>query len=352
MKFEQFWDALEAIQGHIRAFDTKAQIAIGLNAAVIGLVIAELTKVADSYAIGFGWRLGFTLVLAFLSLAFSLTAVVLGVRVVHPQLKLNQPYSRFFFCHLADRYGRDFVGASQELLATTEVESMNEVTSQIAVNSFVCNVKAKRCKPVLLFTALAFGLYAVSIVPFVSLNLTLARLTAHQPNLTTASVGVAAPQLLHLTEVAQPHSLSAPVATIGGALLTLVGALIGIAVTRFNAKEQNGLASRMKLADFREAWIHRFRKAAAELMGLLEKAQSASSTPRALELAAKVRLMMNRKDKRYPRLVGILESLKKPGQASLEIHTEELGECIQDILKDEWTVLKDDLKYAPPSVKQ
>ena len=99
-------------------------------------------------------------------------------------------------------------------------------------------------------------------------------------------------------------------ATIGGALLTLVGALIGIAVTRFNAKEQNGLASRMKLADFREAWIHRFRKAAAELMGLLEKAQSASSTPRALELAAKVRLMMNRKDKRYPRLVGILESLK------------------------------------------
>jgi len=81
---------------------------------------------------------------------------------------------------------------------------------------------------------------------------------------------------------------------VGGTLLTLVGALIGIAVTRLNAKEQNRLASRMKLADFREAWIHRFREAGAELMGLLENAQSASRTPRALELAAKIRLMMNR----------------------------------------------------------
>jgi hypothetical protein len=47
-----------------------------------------------------------------------------------------------------------------------------------------------------------------------------------------------------------------------------------------------------------------------------------------------------------------LETLKNARQASTEIHTEELGECIQDLLKEEWTVLKDDLKYAPPSVKQ
>jgi hypothetical protein len=225
------------------------------------------------------------------------------------------------------------------------------VASQIAVNSFVCNVKAKRCRPVLLITTLAFGFYAVSIVPFVSLTFSLSRLSAHPPNPAMPSVGLVASQVLHVTDVAQPHSLSAPVATIGGALLTLVGALIGIAVARLGAKEQNGLASRMKLADFREAWIQRFREAGAELMGSLESAESAVPTPRARELAAKIRLMMNRKDKRYSRLVQVLETLKKPGQTNLEIHTEELGECIQDILKAEWGVLKNDLKYAPPSVK-
>ena len=306
MRFEQFWDALEAVQGHIRAFDTKAQIAIGLNAAIIGLLIAELSKASDSYVTGFGWRLGFTLALAFLSLCFSLVAIILGVRVVHPQLNLNQPYSRFFFCHLADRHRRDFAGATQELLATTEDESMDEVASQIAVNSFVCNVKAKRCKPVLLFTTMAFGLYAASIIPFVSLNLSLARLTLHLSN-PVGSVGVVIPPVSHGIEIAQSPSLSAPVAVT--AFCSLLGALIGSAVTRLNAKEQNALASRMKLADFREAWIQRFREAGAELIGLLESVQSATPTPKAFELAAKIRLMMNRKDKRYPRLIEILEAL-------------------------------------------
>jgi hypothetical protein len=350
MRFEQFWDALEVVQGHIRAFDTKAQIAIGLNAAVIGLLIAELSKASDSYATGFGWRLGFTLALAFLSLCFSLVAIILGVRVVHPQLNLNQPYSRFFFCHLADRHRRDFAGAAEELLATTEGESMEELASQIAVNSFVCNVKAKRCKPVLLLTKLAFGLYAASIIPFVSLNLSLARLAPHLSNPVT-SVGVVIPPVSHGIEIAQSSSLSAPVAAIGGALLALLGALIGSAVTRLNAKEQNALSSRMKLADFREAWIQRFREAGTELIGLLESVQAATPTPRAFELAAKIRLMMNRKDKRYPRLIQICEALKQPGQTNLDVHAEQLGECIQDILKDEWGVLKNDLKYAPPAVK-
>jgi hypothetical protein len=347
---DSIWDALEAIQSHIRAFDTKAQIAIGLNAAVISLLIAELSKASESYATGFGWRLGFTLALAFLSLGFSIVAIILGVRVVHPQLNLNQPYSRFFFCHLADRYRRDFAGAAQELLATTEGESIEEVASQIAVNSFVCNVKAKRCKPVLLFTTLAFGLYAASIIPLVSLNLSMGRLNPHLSN-PIAAVGVLIPPVSHGIEIARSPSLSAPVAAIGGALLALLGALIGSVVTRLNAKEQNALASRMKLADFREAWIQRFREAGAELIGLLEDVQSPTPTPRAFELAAKIRLMMNRKDKRYPRLIEILAAIKRPGQTNPDVHAEQLEECIQAILKDEWGVLKNDLKYAPPAVK-
>lgn len=348
MRFAEFWDALEGVQSHIRAFDTKAQIAIGLNAGLIGLLIAELTKVADDYPLGFAWRFGAILLLAFLSLGLALIAVVLGVRVVHPQLKLNQPYSRFFFCHLAERHGRDFAAAASELRSTSDDESEAELTSQIAVNSYVCNVKAKRFRPVLGLTALAFGLYAISIVPFVSLNLAAAKLGPHQAA-TTPSLSNGA--IANVVASALPHSLSTPVAMIIGALLALAGAVIGVVVTRVNAKEQNGLAARMKLADFREAWIHRFREAAAELFGQLNTPQSKESAARVKELAAKVRLMMNRKDGRYSRLVQLLEAVQDSAGTDAKMVAGDLETCIQDILKEEWGVLKRDLKYAPPDIK-
>lgn len=357
MDFDRSWNLLESIQGHIRAFDTKAQLAIGINGVLIGFLISEFAKTAEFAALGFQWRLAGVFVATGLSVLCSLAAIVLGVRVVHPQLKLDQPPSRLFFCHIAEDFGKDFVRAGASLASLSDEASLKDVANQIAVNAYVCNTKAKRCRPTLMATALAFCLYAISIFPFASMALSASRIPNQSPAL---KLGNRSLQLSADTPLIAPAvlagSYAVPVGTVIGALIALGGVGVTLWGSRRNAKEQNGLASRMKLADFRERWINNLRDATSELVSVLLSIQNISqpaTMQRAFELAAKTKLLMNKTDVHYLELISLLKAIINNDNAASRFKlAADLGNVVQDILKAEWGVLKRDLEYQPPKVRQ
>ena len=44
MNIDQLWKLLDSVQAQIRTFDTKAQIALGIDSLLAGLLGAELAK--------------------------------------------------------------------------------------------------------------------------------------------------------------------------------------------------------------------------------------------------------------------------------------------------------------------
>src|SRR5438309_5838310 len=44
MEKEELWKLLDSLQGHIRAFDTKAQVALALDSLLAGLIGTEVAK--------------------------------------------------------------------------------------------------------------------------------------------------------------------------------------------------------------------------------------------------------------------------------------------------------------------
>jgi hypothetical protein len=89
-----------------------------------------------------------------------------ALRVVVPQLKLNQPKSHFFFLHLVQMYGRDYERAARELTCLSGDKATLELGTQVSVNSVICEIKASRCKKALNFTAIALAFYLLSLFPF------------------------------------------------------------------------------------------------------------------------------------------------------------------------------------------
>lgn len=357
MNFERLWSLLEAIQTQIRAFDAKAQVAIGVNGVLVGFATAEIVKAAEYGASGMLYRLLFTYIFAGASLCASLIAIGFGIFVVHPQIELKQPRSHFFYCHLVQGYGRDFDKAVQALKCLSAEDELDEVASQVAVNSVVCDVKGRRCKPALFLTGFALALYAFSVVPYSSMALVHSFASVTGP--LSTSVTTHPPTVSDVppvpTSPAPAWPYAVPVATLCGAIAALAGALITSSVTRRNAKEENALASRSKLADFREAWLNRLRDALAELGS---EAQSSThpvtpNTRRVYELAIKLRLLMNRNDTHYGALDGLLLAVTE-AKAGTDVGPliARLTEVGQDILKTEWETLKYDLEYEPPKVKK
>jgi hypothetical protein len=111
------------------------------------------------------------------------------------------------------------------------------------------------------------------------------------------------------------------------------------------AQRQDHLASQLKLAEFRQAWINELRECFSELQALaLTTDYSTQSMKEAYRLAIKVRLLMNASDARYNELSGLLEAVvgnaDPLGKGKL-VRT--LIPLCQTILKTEWEVLKKDL---------
>jgi hypothetical protein len=115
-----------------------------------------------------------------------------------------------------------------------------------------------------------------------------------------------------------------------------------------NARRQNELAARLKLADFRQAWINELRNCFSDFQsrGTIREPTEVREMQR---IAFKIRLLMNRNDANYARLNSLIRGLPDNAdqQAANEIVEEMIPLC-QDILKEEWEVLKRDLSYDGP----
>jgi hypothetical protein len=166
MTTEQLSKLLDSIQGHIRAFDTKAQIALGLDGLLAGLVGTELTKGLELAHWHFDWALIALLVISTLSLGAVAMSVFYSILTVIPRLHLKQPRSHFFFCHLAEMYGINYHSAAKSLLAINEEQIRHELATQIQTNAVIGNVKAARSNRALQLMTAALMFYIVTIAPF------------------------------------------------------------------------------------------------------------------------------------------------------------------------------------------
>ena len=168
MTFDQIKSLLESIQTQIRALDAKAQVLLGVNGVLAGFVTGELAKVAD-YGMGMPKRIVLLAILLSVASFAALVSFSLSLWVLTPRLHLHQPQSKFYFCHIAHRYGRDYKQAAQDYLAFGESEAAEDLAQQVLVNSIICDAKARRCSRATWTPGAALFAFTLSIPIFVSL---------------------------------------------------------------------------------------------------------------------------------------------------------------------------------------
>lgn len=107
------------------------------------------------------------------------------------------------------------------------------------------------------------------------------------------------------------------------------------------------LNSTAKLAEFRQRWINDLRDAMAKFTALAI-ANDASNFQETVEIGAKIALLMNRRDKRFPDLVRGMTAFRERAQSrESTFDLSAFRRLCQDILKDEWEVLKKELSSVP-----
>jgi hypothetical protein len=165
MERDAIWRLLDDVQGQIRLFDTKAQVALGIDGILAGFLGTQLLKVAGDWASEPLTPLVVALVLLTLCFGCLIVSFMYALRTINPQLELDQPRSHFFFGHIAERHGRDFDSAARDLRFATEEKIVHDLATQVSVNSFICDTKARRCKKALLATGIAIAFYLVTLIP-------------------------------------------------------------------------------------------------------------------------------------------------------------------------------------------
>jgi len=137
------------------------------------------------------------------------------------------------------------------------------------------------------------------------------------------------------------------IASVGIPLLTLyVTSRIASAATAASneaAKKQRELTYKLKMADFRQAWINDMREDLALYTALTWSSdlnKGAESEKARVIANARILMRMNTKDQNYE---VVQKSLLDP-VASKEKGSRALYQVGQDILKAEWTRVKDDLE--------
>ena len=165
MDRDAIWRLLGDVQAQIRTFDTKAQVALGIDGVLAGFLGAQLIRVAEEGAALSNTPFMLALGLSLVSFASMATSFAIALSVVIPRLELNQPRSSFFFAHLVERHGTDFDAAADDLLDLPDPRVLRELGTQVAVNSVICNMKARRSRNALRATALALAFYLFSLIP-------------------------------------------------------------------------------------------------------------------------------------------------------------------------------------------
>jgi hypothetical protein len=165
MDEEQLWKLLDSLQGHIRAFDTKAQVALGLDSLLAALIGAEIARGIDLSSWHFDGSTAWLCVFAGCSVISLLASVVFAIRTAVPRLHLKQPRSHFFFCHLVELYGHKFGEAAKSLIALGDDQILQELATQVQTNAIVCDAKSKGCQASLRLMMLSLVFYLMSFVP-------------------------------------------------------------------------------------------------------------------------------------------------------------------------------------------
>jgi hypothetical protein len=128
---------------------------------------------------------------------------------------------------------------------------------------------------------------------------------------------------------------------IWGSILTSRASDRAAISAREAMEHQTKLNAKAKIAEFRQAWINNLRDAMVKLTALGLEQHAGGEV---IEAAAKIQLLMNKKDSRYPQLIKCMKdfavAMKGRDQQCSPLQFVEL--C-QDILKNEWEVLKKEL---------
>jgi hypothetical protein len=161
---DRLWKILDAIQAQIRAFDTKAQIVIGINGILAGFFGANAGKLGESLSHASPTRTScFLIASAFLTLLFMLTSIIIAVFTIHPRLHLNQPNSHLFFAHIFCEFGNDYERMRQSFSCITEPDHRADLENQILAVSRICCKKAQLFKFALFTMAFGLGLWVVTL---------------------------------------------------------------------------------------------------------------------------------------------------------------------------------------------
>jgi hypothetical protein len=168
MTTDQLWKLLEATQAQIRAFDTKAQIVLGIDSVLAGFLGSQLLKAAEFSVKVEGKSITLLWILSISALATTLISLAFAAFTIHPMLKLDQPQSHLFFSHLVELYGRNFNKASEELQDHGEEALRKDLGTQIQTTAVICDIKAARFRKSITLMACSLALYSITLVPFIN----------------------------------------------------------------------------------------------------------------------------------------------------------------------------------------
>ena len=135
-----------------------------------------------------------------------------------------------------------------------------------------------------------------------------------------------------------------------GAFFTFLSVSLSSRNASKNAQRQNDLAAKLKLAEFRQAWINELRDSLSRFQSQgLTNTYKPDELSELYRLAAKIRLLMNKSDPHYSNLSNSIDLLLgNSNQDGRDRVVSDLTPVIQTILKTEWEVLKRDLSYEAP----
>lgn len=137
-------------------------------------------------------------------------------------------------------------------------------------------------------------------------------------------------------------AIIAAASALGAAIFAFIAAMITAKVQRRNAELEAKTASNIKLAEFRQLWIDRLREDFVSLK--IKIAQQPENIDRELgEHIYRIFLMINKDDPHIEEIRSLINECLKGGAEGRNAQVRLLS-IFQRVLKNEWEVVKVDLK--------
>ena len=163
MTTDRLFRVLDAVQSHIRVFDTKAQIAMagaGVLATAYSVTAPRYVKVLIDQSPS-TLQSGVPLLLVAAGLTTFLFCLVNAFLTLNPRTEMKQPDSFLFFEHLSRQFGTDYLRCFDHMSHVTEDLLRRDLTNQILVNSNICDKKCSHARLALQFLFASFACWIV-----------------------------------------------------------------------------------------------------------------------------------------------------------------------------------------------